>query len=194
MPVSEIDIASALLLIIGAYAATNFDNLLVLGTITAAHPQRRSVISGFLLASVLVLVVCLCFTAFTLILPVGALGYLGVLPIVLGMRVLLQSVPETDQAAVAAPSTWAIAVLLLSNSVDTMLVFGPLIAESEPGVIIVIVAGFVVAVGAWLGLILKLSRRLRRFGKPGRVMHYLPGLIMVGIGVYILLDTGTDLQ
>ena len=85
-----------------------------------------------------------------------------------------------------------IAVLLLSNSSDTIATFGPLLSESEPVVQAAMLAGFMLAAAAFGLLVLKLAAHLSKATALSRIAAKLSPLAMIAIGIYILLDTTTD--
>ena len=84
-------VASVSGLAILAYAATNIDNLLILTGLSLAGADSRAITRGFVTASIVILIVIVSFMALEYIVPPSALGYLGVIPIVVGTRMLLTS-------------------------------------------------------------------------------------------------------
>ena len=56
------------------------------------------------------------------------------------------------------------------------------------------VVGFMACAALWLLLVFKLAGRLQSMDLSSGLFARLPGLIMVLVGLYILADTGTDLQ
>ncbi|MGI9224441.1 MAG: cadmium resistance transporter [Woeseiaceae bacterium] len=195
MPISPdwADVATALLLVSFAYAATNVDNLLIMATLAAGVANRSAVIAGFLLASFAVLLISSLATFIEELLPVAMLGYLGFVPISIGVYLLFAS-DSPDDVATNRATTWpAITGLLLANSGDTIFALGPLFAESEDAARFGLAAGFVVIAAIWLALILNLSSRVAASARLRRLGHWLAPWMMILIGLYILTDTGTDL-
>ena len=186
------DVATTLLLVSVAYAATNVDNLLIMATLAAGRASRNAVITGFVLASFAVLLISTLATFIADVLPPATLGYLGFVPISIGVYLLFASSTSDDDTTGA--TTWpAITGLLLANSSDTIFALGPLFAESEDSARIGLVAGFVVIAAIWLVLILNVSSRVARSTTLGRLGHRLAPWMMILIGLYVLTDTGTDL-
>ena len=121
------------------------------------------------------------------------LGYLGFVPISIGVYLLFAS-GSPDDVATNRATTWpAITGLLLANSGDTIFALGPLFAESEDTARFGLAAGFVVIAAIWLALILNLSSRVAASARLRRLGHWLAPWMMILIGLYILTDTGTDL-
>ena len=182
----------ALLLATAGYASTNVDNLFLMGTISAGHPDQRAVTVGYVAASAAVLVASAAFIFLSLVLAPNLLGYLGFLPMALGIRMLLTRSDEPEPGAGQAPAAAGIAAILFANSSDTIAVFGSLIAESERHVIVALVVGFVLASVAWLLLIRRLSSRFLHNSQVQSIAMRLMPFVMIAIGIYILIDSGTD--
>ena len=175
------------------YAATNVDNLLIMATLAAGMANRSAVITGFVLASIAVLLIASLATFIEDLLPAAALGYLGFVPISIGVYLLFDSGSPKDNTG-NRRTTWpAITGLLLANSGDTIFALGPLFAESEDAARIGIAAGFMVIAAVWLALILNMSSRVAASARLSRLGHWLAPWMMILIGLYILTDTGTDL-
>jgi len=190
------DVVTTLLLVSVAYGATNVDNLLIMATLAAGRASRNAVITGFVLASFAVLLISTLATFIADVLPASTLGYLGFVPISIGVYLLFASSTSDDDTtgATTGATTWpAITALLLANSSDTIFALGPLFAESEDSARIGLVAGFVVIAAIWLVLILTVSSRVARSTTLGRLGHWLAPWMMILIGLYVLSDTATDL-
>lgn len=186
------DVVTTLLLASLAYAATNVDNLLIMATLAAGRASRAAVISGFVLASFAVLLISSLATFIEDLVPAAALGYLGFVPISIGVYLLLFS-GSSDDNATSRAATWpAIAGLLLANSSDTIFALGPLFAESEDSARIGLTAGFVLVTAVWLALILNVSSRVAASATLSRLGHWLAPWMMILIGLYILSDSATD--
>ncbi len=178
----------------GVYASTNLDNLILLGSVAAVHPRKQFLVSGYLLASTCLLLACVGFSLLSLVVPVQALAYLGAVPLFMGLRMLARPSHSAHSGKDTVPSMWAVAILILANSLDTVAAFGPLYAESKASAVAGLSLGFAGAAALWLAVILKLASRLPDLSSWQRTLNYGPGVIMVVVGLYVLLDTVTDLQ
>jgi cadmium resistance protein CadD (predicted permease) len=187
------DVATTVLLVSVTYAATNVDNLLIMATLAAGMASRSAVIAGFVVASIAVLLIASLATFIEDLLPAAVLGYLGFVPISIGVYLLFDSGSPDDDAAGRATTWPAITGLLFANSGDTIFALGPLFAESEDSARIGLAAGFVVIAMVWLVLILNVSSRVAASARLSRLGHWLAPWMMILIGLYILTDTGTDL-
>lgn len=194
MPEMWSDILSAVLLAIAAYASTNVDNLVLLGALAAGTDRQRVVIAGFGVASVLILCVAMSFSLLSHLIAPRMLGWLGVLPIALGLRQLFFRGGGGDRVGMSQVSAQAVALLMLANSADTLAVFGSLFAESETLVVIVLALSFAVIAAVWAALVKMISGGSRRLSSITAAVSKAVPFIMIAIGTYVLLDTGTDLQ
>lgn len=86
----------------------------------------------------------------------------------------------------------ATALLMLGNSADSLAIFIPLVAESERASLAWGTAAYMVSAGLWVSLagIIAGHPELRR--RVGAIGERLVPLVMIGAGIYILMDTATD--
>lgn len=192
MPEPLLDVATGFLLAVTAYVSTNLDNLVLLASIAASQQARGPLLRGYAASSLIVLVLSGSFALLSLFLHPDHLGYAGLVPIALGLRMLLR--PARDVAAgPAGASAQAIAVMLTANSTDTVATFGPLYAESEPLVVGTVILGFVLVSLLWGFLAVRVGARIGRSATIRRLAGKLTPLMMIAVGIYVLVDTGTDL-
>ena len=74
----------------------------------------------------------------------------------------------------------------------TGLVFGPLLADSELGVDLMMIGGFVTMTFAWFGLARVLKTHVARLKALERYGHWLTPIVLILVGLYILNNTSTD--
>lgn len=194
-----LDATTALALIITSFVATNLDNLaLLVSWLLTGQFQRKQILRGYLLGMLAVLVLSSAFGLGASFVPVQYVGYLGVIPIVLGLRGLYTLIRRSDQTDPAAAAKnlrlmpLSIAATQLANGVDTILVFGPLLADSELGVDLVMLGGFVVMTLIWYRLARFLERHVARLTILERYGHWIAPIVLVLVGLYILDNTSTD--
>ena len=132
------------------------------------------------------------------------MGYLGLVPLLLGLILLYRSIGRggtrdrvesravSDNGGSGLAVAASTALLTVSNSGDSMALFLPLLAESKG-------EALRWEVVAWLSMILLWAALARlAVGHPGlcaalqRYSRYLVPLLMIAVGTYVLLDTGTD--
>lgn len=193
MPVDDLQIlVTAVGLVPVAYAATNIDNLLIMASLGAGRASRRDVVAGFVIASAAVLAVASSAMFIDRVVPPGVLGYLGFVPISIGVYLLLFTGAQDSTADERATAWPGIAGLLLANSGDTVFAVGPLFAESGSEARLGLALGFALIAGVWLLLILTVSERVARSAVLGRLGHRMAPWMMILVGLYILSDSATD--
>ena len=185
-------LATALVLVPLAYAATNIDNLLIMASLGASRARRGQLVAGFAVASCVVLLVTSMAMFIDRVMPAQVLGYLGFIPISIGVYLLLFTRAQPGEPRSQATTWPAIAGLLVANSGDTIFAIGPLFAESGSGARAGLAIGFVLIASVWLFLILNLSERVSRSGLLSRLGHRIAPWMMILVGVYILSDSATD--
>lgn len=185
----------ALLIAGGAYLGTNLDNLVILSAFAASGVSFRTVAlaSGLTLAVILVVATVLSLVA--TVLPVDALRILGVIPLAMGVKGIKDLIfgREEDVAVNAAPGVMGVMVVMLSNSADTFAVLLPLLAETTPRLKVPMVSGPIVGWLAILGLLYFVTHSGLLRDRLAKIGVLLAPLVMIFAGLYVLLDTATDL-
>ncbi|TKZ20664.1 hypothetical protein FAP39_10290 [Shimia litoralis] len=178
-----------------AHVLTNLDNLALLTGMMLTLGAPRAV-AGFVLSQVIVLTV-------SMAVAVGAdqgftqyAGYLGVVPLVLGLRGILQQFRAPTQShatsTLSQSSLLGATALFLSLSMDSLAVMAPLLADSLPAYRISAVLGAGLAVVGLGGLGILLSRIATTFSAVPTRLETLGPYAMVAVGIYVLLNSGTD--
>lgn len=198
-----------------AFAATNFDDLflLMLWFSRARSDPRaeRTIIAGqYLGFSILILVSVLGYVG-TLLVPREYVGFLGILPIILGLRGLLglrrrvggEAEPlEADDSRGGVPRDvrlglfrWldphaaAVAVVTVANGSDNLAVYPPLFAAGGVTRMVVIIFVLLAMVGLWCFFADRLAEHpvtaapLRKYGPA--VMPF----VLIGIGLLIRIES-----
>ncbi len=184
---------TALVLVPIAYAATNVDNLLIMAALGADTSNRGQLVTGFLVASAGVLFIASLATFIERIVPPEVLGYLGFVPLSIGLYLLIFTTAQAEEPASRSTAWPAIAGLLFANSGDTIFAVGPLFAESGSDARIGLAIGFVLIAAVWLLLMLNVSKRVARSELLSRLGPRLAPWMMILVGLYILSDSATDL-
>jgi cadmium resistance transport/sequestration family protein len=206
---------SAVLVGIVTFAITNMDDVLVLAIFfgqSKAHPDRlkkRHVVLGqYLGFSVLVLASLLIFLT-SLVIPLAWIGLLGFVPIGQGVFQLIQLFRKQHQAGEPAeehqqessvprllrpllnPRVYSIATITVSNGSDNISIYPPIFAHGGYGQLVVVLIIFFLMVAVWcvLGNLLihvpGIAHVLERYG------HYVLPLCLIGLGIFILVQSGT---
>jgi cadmium resistance protein CadD (predicted permease) len=199
-----LEIVELIALVAGSFVATNLDNLLLLVVLLAATARFLPILAGYVLSSLVILAISTVGVALGDWLEPGAVGYLGVIPIGLGLYTLQRRGSDTEVAipgyAVAGAGAGAGAMrlgmgsfaLMLGNSGDSLALLVPLLAESSRQFLPAVLASWVMMALLFAGLALYIGaneRLAKRIDDRGSLV--IPW-VMVAVGLYILLDTATD--
>ena len=201
---------------VAAFAATNLDDLFLLMLYFSRannEPQReKSIIVGqYLGFSVLVLVSVLGYLG-SLLIPRHYIGWLGILPILLGVRELLslrqageQDEPQDEaEAQEPAPPTlfrsrllsWlnpqasSIEAVTMANGSDNLAVYTPLFAAGGVMQMVIIIAVLLLMVRVWCFIADWLAENPVTAGPLRRYGRVLMPFVLMGIGLTILVESG----
>ena len=178
-----------------AFVSTNLDNLIVLTALLAVAERRAPVLAGYGMVMLGVVGVALALALLGRVIPVEAVGLLGLVPLTMGIRGLLRrggDGAESPSVAAARGGVGAVVAGLAPLSGDSLAVMVPLLAENPPRLQLV-------STTAWCAMAL-LSAVLAALlvSMPGpretlaRVGTRIMPLLMIVLGLYILADTPTD--
>lgn len=188
------------LIILGAtaFVATNADDaLLILLFFGDRRFRARHVFIGQAVGIGLLVLISLAGAWLALVLPERAIGLLGVLPIVLGVRRLIErrGATQDEAAAVASPrgaAGWqraaTVAGVALVNGGDNVGVYVPLFAARPPLELGVILASFGVMLALWTFGGYWLARRSPAADGIRGVGSAAVPWVLIGIGVAMLID------
>jgi cadmium resistance protein CadD (predicted permease) len=181
-----------------AFASTNIDDLFVLlGFFANPKLKARHVVAGQYLGIAALVAAALVGALLTLAVPDRYIGYLGVLPILIGVWHLWSAWHSTDDPGeVQTPTSCALgtgfatAAVTVANGSDNIAVYVPLFSRQPLSAILAICGVFAVMVAVWclaaqwLVYHRTLGAPIRRWG--GRAMP----LVLIALGAYILISSG----
>lgn len=188
----------SLLLAVVAFASTNVDDAFVLLAFYG-DPKFRTlqVVIGQYIGMTTLTVIGLAVAFAALALPTGYIGYLGLLPILVGARRLILAIRERSaqdgcQAKFEAHgrAIASVASVTIANGGDNVGTYAPLFARQDNINIALMCGIFIVMTGIWciVGKLLVshpvLGLHIRRWG------HQIVPFILMGIGGYILYRNG----
>ena len=183
-------------LVAGSYAATNMDNLTILVSwMLAGKIPAAGIAGGYAIATGAVLAISTLMGLSANLIPVELIGLLGVFPIGLGIYSLIRQIrggndqPGADTGNGAALGVGA---TLTANSVDSIIVFSPMLADSRSVIDLYIASAFVVVAVAWFWMARIACRHAARLDNVTKIAGWIAPFIMIYVGVYILMNTATD--
>ena len=178
-----------------AFVATNMDNLLLLTGLLAASFKQTAVLSGYLLTALIVIVLSLVIALLGDVIDTRYVGFLGLLPVALGLRGMVSLIRGTRQiSASAAPVTgvWPTVAVVLPMSGDSLAVYIPLLADTRAAMDVLIIATLSVCAVTMAFVSRALVSRPALRDRIGSAGAWIMPPLMIGIGAYVLLDTASD--
>ncbi|GLY52773.1 cadmium resistance transporter [Lentzea sp. NBRC 102530] len=182
---------------VGLFAVTNVDDIVILALFFAQgaglrHTTRTIALGQYLgFAGILAAAVAAAFGA--TFLPDEAIPYLGLLPLVLGIKAAVQAWrhrndPDEEQTA-RGPTVLAVAAVTFANGGDNIGVYVPVFATSS-GDMAVYVVVFLLLVAVWVAMGRYFATRPAVARVLSRWGHVVLPVVLIGIGVLILVEGG----
>lgn len=170
------------------FAATNLDDIFLLTVLFARRlPTRRVVVGQYIGFAAIILVSCAVVWGLGSIIPRTWLRLLGVLPVAIGLKELLQKHKLGQNAGeVRSLNVFSIAAVTLANGADNIGVYVPffLISRTRLWLVLTVYGVLVFAWclgGKWLGSHKLLLNSVDRWGR------WIVPCVLIGLGTYILL-------
>lgn len=190
-----------------AFAATNIDDIVLLTmwfSSVGGSLRGRHIVAGQYAGFAVLVAVSLLGALGALLVPQEYIGFLGFLPIALGVLALRggeedeeESVMERISGAsrgggggVFAPPTWAVAGVTIANGSDNLSVYVPLFASTPPAQLGVMTLVFFALVAVWCFAGARLARVPAVARTIGRYGNLLVPLVLFGLGAFILWESG----
>ncbi len=174
--------------------STNLDNLVVLFGLVMVMQTRRAVV-GFAVAQALIL-------SLSLVVASGLdhtgflnwVGYLGIVPLTLGLRGIWHQLSGAEERKIPERgAVTSVVVLFLSLSIDTLAAMTPLLADSTPAFRVAALVGAVCALAGLTTLASWGAPRAQSLGPRIARLDRIAPYIMVSVGLYILVNSPTDM-
>jgi cadmium resistance protein CadD (predicted permease) len=178
-----------------AFFSTSIDNLGTLLLFFSARECRpRRIAAGYLGSTWIVIGAAWAASQLSRSFSPESIGYLGLVPIGLGIRRAWQLRPPAGAAAAVSRVDGAAAVALvnLAQNSDNLTVFTCLFADSAHELHRVAFGALAASAAAWCGLGFWLARRTPLAQPLRRVSRLALPFLLVAVGTYILADTATD--
>ncbi|MUG93400.1 transporter [Scytonema sp. UIC 10036] len=190
---------------IAAFTATNLDDIVILtllfSQVNSAFRHRHIVVGQYLGFTVLVAISLLGFFG-SFVLPSVWLDVSGFIPIAVGLNRLVNLEEEdTDDeleipssrfspiGSFLSPQTYGVAAITFANGGDNIGIYMPLFASSSTVNLLITISIFFILVAVWCYIAYQLTHQnaiakiLMRYG------NLLVPFLLIGLGVYIALDS-----
>lgn len=187
---------------VGAYVATNLDNFLLLVSLLAHfRDQAAKVVAGYFVCMIIFALAGYWISSVASVAPVEYLGFLGIVPISLGVYELLKMQGGREKAEVDAEKARgaerkAFTTTLISqlgNGADTIVVFGILFADSTPVADLLIILSLAAMAIAFVVAGIYTVRHPALNLWVTRYAHRVMPFVLIVVGMYVLANTASDL-
>lgn len=181
-----------------AFAATNIDDIFILTLFFAAVNKRLhswQIVAGQYIGFACLIAISLIGYFARFVVAQEWTGLLGLLPIVIGIKKLLElKRNETEEAAIEKPAAHAlftVAAVTIANGGDNLGIYAPLFANSSLSELVIMLSVFFALVALWcfLGYFLgkhpAVSKVVDRYG------HLIVPFVLIALGFYIMIESGS---
>ena len=177
------------------FAATNIDDIFVLALFFSQRSRgfrSSQIVIGQYLGFTALVVVSLVGFFGGRVLPRPLVGFLGVVPIVVGIRrwIHRRDAPVHVRTSATA-STMTVAAVTFANGGDNIGIYTPLFASSDAARLTVTLAVFYCLLGLWCFGGYVITRHPAVATSLSRYGHIIVPFVLVGLGIYIIVESGT---
>jgi cadmium resistance protein CadD (predicted permease) len=189
---------SALLgLAIVLFVSTNVDDLLVLiGFFADVRFRTVEIVAGLYAGMAVLFGVSVLGALLSLVIPRAYLGLLGIFPILIGIRKLVElrhDRTQTEPAKALNPhgNVASVALVTIANGGDNIGVYIPSFAVHSGGQIVIIAVVFAAMTALWC-MVARWMVTHGRLGAPlQRYGHIVVPVVLIGLGLLIVNNAGT---
>ena len=179
-----------------SFAATNVDDIFILMLFfsqTGEAFRNWHIVLGQYLGFAALVALSVLGSLGVLIVPEEWVGLLGLAPIFLGVRALmeLREDSEEDRKPIESSGIGGVATVTFANGGDNIGIYVPLFASVGYASMGVIILVFFALVAAWCYVGYKVGGHPTVAEKIDRYGHIIVPFVLIGLGIYILLENGS---
>lgn len=186
---------------VGLFAVTNIDDIVILALFFGQAVGRAGalrVIAGQYLGFTALLIAAVVGALGAGLLPEAAIPYLGLLPLLLGLRGATSAWRERNgddraegpELRAAGPGMFAVAAVTVANGADNLGVYVPVFANSGTGALLSYVAVFLLLVAVWCAVGFTVANRPIVARALSRWGHIVLPITLIAVGLVILIEGG----
>ncbi|TWU77321.1 hypothetical protein ED733_005073 [Metarhizium rileyi] len=185
-----------------SFAITNIDDVFVLVTFMAEASTSKTltplkITLGQYIGFTAIIVVSMIGFGVSLVLPSEPIGFLGLLPILLGLWNMIglffpsrEEEEESDTPRVAGmKSIFKVAVVTVMNGGDNISTYIPLFSQTKGAEVAVYVVVYYILVGVWCLIAFLVMRQKHVLRVAEKYASYVVPLLYVGLGIYIVVKS-----
>lgn len=189
-------IVETLILSITSFIGTNIDDLFInmlLFSEAKNKAERNGVVIGKYLGIGTLMLLSILGASGLQFLPSRYIGYLGVVPICLGVKEIVgnfkreENATGSDNQSKATNRVMNTALITIANGADNIGVYVPLFAGFAAWQIVVAICVFLILIGVWCFLGKALAELPALQNALTRYKHIIVPVVYIALGMYILL-------
>lgn len=179
-----------------SFVATNIDDIFILTALFSqptSTPRKAYIVTGQYLGMCALIILSAVGAVGALIIPKTCMGFLGVVPIYMGVKMFYFKDKEIriQRSVFINPNTYKVMLIMIGNGVDNLSVYIPLFMQGHWFYKSVLASIFLILTGVWCWIAYKtvqnpwMERFIKKYG------HRALPIILIGIGGYIMLEAGS---
>lgn len=187
---------------IGLFAATNIDDIVVLAILFLASargalPGWKVVVGQYLGFIALVAISVIAAAGLTLV-PDEWVGLLGLVPLSIGVYGLIRTLrrrdDDDDESAIRAGGLLGVAGITIANGADNISLYTPVFRTTPIPDTVIIIIVFLMLVAVWCIVARFIGTNKTVTEALEKVEHWLVPAVFIGLGLYILIESGVILR
>lgn len=189
---------------IGLFAATNIDDIVVLMVLFLASrrgkPRPWQIVAGQYLGFITLVVISVVAALGLTIIPDAWVGLLGLIPLTIGIWTLVRGLrrnhadDDDEEAKITAVGLWGVAGITIANGADNISLYTPIFRTSAPADVAVMIGVFLLLVAVWCGAGRLIGTHKAVTDALERVEHWLVPAVFIGLGLFIVMESGVVLR
>lgn len=187
---------------IGLFAATNIDDIVVLTVLFLASTRGSlpgwKVVAGQYLGFIALVAISVIAAAGLTIVPDEWVGFFGLIPLAIGVYGLIRTLrrrgDDDDDSAISAGGLFGVAGITIANGADNISLYTPVFRTNPVPDTIVTIIVFLVLVAVWCLVARFVGTNKTVTEALEKIEHWLVPAVFIGLGLYILIESGVVLR
>lgn len=186
---------------IGLFAATNIDDIVVLMVLFLASTRGSlpgwKVVAGQYLGFATLVAISVVAAAGLTIIPDEWVGLLGLIPLAIGLYGLIRTLrrrsdddDDDDDSSISAVGLLGVAGITIANGADNISLYTPVFRTSPIADTVVTIIVFFLLVAVWCLVARVVGTNKTVTELLERVEHWLVPAVFIGLGLFILIESG----
>ena len=190
---------------IGLFAATNIDDIVVLTVLFLASARGSlpawKVVAGQYLGFATLVAISVVAAAGLTIIPDQWVGLLGLVPLAIGLWGLIRTLrsrsdddDDDDDGPISAVGLLGVAGITIANGADNISLYTPVFRTNPPADTVVTIVVFLILVAVWCLIARMVGTNKVVTEALERIEHWLVPAVFIGLGLFILIESGVVLR